>query len=184
MFTYNRKLQYFSRFGGLNAPLRSGKHTSFEGGVGQHIWHFWPFGQKHPLSHIPASFALLSNIATQIHFFFVYPDNKYFIPTTNQVRVPAFAVDLSGGKYLGPGGRDYPHMVKQYLEIFGKYLENIWALGEEIIRTWWDNSSTKGLTHLKLQISAFFLFSNFQKRQIALYSPCRSVGWSVGRRHH
>ena len=50
--------------------------------------------------------------------------------------MPAFAVDLSGGKYLGPGGRDYPHMVKQYLEIFGKYLENIWALGEEIIRTW------------------------------------------------
>ena len=38
---------------------------------------------------------------------------------------------------------------------------------------------------LFLQISAFFLFSNFRKRQIALYSPCwsvgRSVGWSVGR---
>ena len=31
----------------------------------------------------------------------------------------------------------------------------------------------------KLQISAFFLFSNFRKRQIALYSPCRSVGQSV-----
>merc|ERR1712192_207017 len=46
-------------FGGLNAPLRSGKHTSFEGGV----------------------------------------------------RVPAFALDLSGGVHLGPGGRDYPHMV-------------------------------------------------------------------------
>ena len=30
---------------------------------------------------------------------------------------------------------------------------------------------------LILQISAFFLFSNFRKRQIALYSPC----WSVGR---
>ena len=27
-----------------------------------------------------------------------------------------------------------------------------------------------------LQISAFFLFSNFRKRQIALYSPCRLVG--------
>merc|ERR1711971_1199369 len=46
-------------FGGLNAPLRSGKHTSFEGGV----------------------------------------------------RVPAFALDLSGGLHLGPGGIDYPHMV-------------------------------------------------------------------------
>jgi len=46
-------------FGGLNAPLRSGKHTSFEGGV----------------------------------------------------RVPAFALDLSDGQHLGPGGRDYPHMV-------------------------------------------------------------------------
>ena len=33
---------------------------------------------------------------------------------------------------------------------------------------------------LLLQISAFFLFSNFRKRQIALYSPCRLVGWSVG----
>ena len=33
----------------------------------------------------------------------------------------------------------------------------------------------------KLQISAFFLFSNFRKRQIALYSPCRLVGRSVGR---
>ena len=32
----------------------------------------------------------------------------------------------------------------------------------------------------QLQISAFFLFSNFRKRQIALYSPCRSVGRSVG----
>ena len=32
----------------------------------------------------------------------------------------------------------------------------------------------------QLQISAFFLFSNFRKRQIALYSPCRLVGWSVG----
>ena len=32
-----------------------------------------------------------------------------------------------------------------------------------------------------LQISAFFLFSNFRKRQIALYSPCRLVGRSVGR---
>ena len=47
------------RFGGLNAPLRSGKHTSFEGGV----------------------------------------------------RVPAFVMDLSGGRHLGPGGRVYPHMV-------------------------------------------------------------------------
>ena len=35
-----------------------------------------------------------------------------------------------------------------------------------------------------LQISAFFLFSNFRKRQIALYSPCRLVGRLVGRRHH
>ena len=35
-----------------------------------------------------------------------------------------------------------------------------------------------------LQISAFFLFSNFRKRQIALYSPCWLVGRSVGRRHH
>ena len=34
---------------------------------------------------------------------------------------------------------------------------------------------------LKLQISAFFLFSSFRKRQIALYSPCRSVGRLVGR---
>ena len=32
----------------------------------------------------------------------------------------------------------------------------------------------------ELQISAFFLFSNFRKRQIALYSPCRLVGRSVG----
>ena len=40
-------------FGGLNQPLRSGKHTSFEGGV----------------------------------------------------RVPAFALDLSGGKYLGTPGK-------------------------------------------------------------------------------
>ena len=31
----------------------------------------------------------------------------------------------------------------------------------------------------KLQISAFFLFSYFRKRQIALYSPCRLVGRSV-----
>ena len=31
-----------------------------------------------------------------------------------------------------------------------------------------------------LQISAFFLFSNFRKRQIALYSPGWLVGWSVG----
>ena len=46
-------------FGGLNEPLRSGKHTSFEGGV----------------------------------------------------RVPAFAVDLSGGKYLGSGGREFKGMV-------------------------------------------------------------------------
>ena len=46
-------------FGGLNEPLRSGKHTSFEGGV----------------------------------------------------RVPAFAVDLSGGKYLGQGGREFKGMV-------------------------------------------------------------------------
>ena len=30
----------------------------------------------------------------------------------------------------------------------------------------------------------FFLFSNFRKRQIALYSPCWSVGWLVGWRHH
>ena len=37
---------------------------------------------------------------------------------------------------------------------------------------------------LYLQISAFFLFSNFRKRQIALYSPCRLVGWLVGLRHH
>ena len=35
-----------------------------------------------------------------------------------------------------------------------------------------------------LQISAFFLFSNFRKRQIALYSPGWSVGWLVGWRHH
>ena len=34
-----------------------------------------------------------------------------------------------------------------------------------------------GLTWSELQISAFFLFSNFRKRQIALYSPC----WLVGR---
>ena len=36
-------------------------------------------------------------------------------------------------------------------------------------------------TYMKLQISAFFLFSNFRKRQIALYSPCRSVGRLVVR---
>ena len=36
---------------------------------------------------------------------------------------------------------------------------------------------TQHLNYYKLQISAFFLFSNFRKRQIALYSP----GWSVGR---
>ena len=35
--------------------------------------------------------------------------------------------------------------------------------------------------YILLQISAFFLFSNFRKRQIALYSPCRLVGRSVGR---
>jgi len=46
-------------FGGLNQPLRSGKHTSFEGGV----------------------------------------------------RVPAFAVDLSGGKYFGSGGREFRNIV-------------------------------------------------------------------------
>ena len=46
-------------FGGLNQPLRSGKHTSFEGGV----------------------------------------------------RVPAFAVDFSGGKYLGRLGREYHGLV-------------------------------------------------------------------------
>ena len=46
-------------FGGLNEPLRSGKHTSFEGGV----------------------------------------------------RVPAFAVDLSNGNYLGRGGREYQGLV-------------------------------------------------------------------------
>ena len=46
-------------FGGLNQPLRSGKHTSFEGGV----------------------------------------------------RVPAFAVDLSGGQYLGEGGREFRNMI-------------------------------------------------------------------------
>ena len=35
---------------------------------------------------------------------------------------------------------------------------NIWVLVEEIIRTWWDNSSTKGLTHLKyFKICVFFL---------------------------
>ena len=34
---------------------------------------------------------------------------------------------------------------------------------------------------LILQISAFFLFSNFRKRQIALYSPCWSVGRLVSR---
>ena len=44
---------------GLNEPLRSGKNTSFEGGV----------------------------------------------------RVPAFAVDLSGGKYCGRGGREFKGMV-------------------------------------------------------------------------
>ena len=32
---------------------------------------------------------------------------------------------------------------------------------------------------IKFQISAVFLFSNFRKRQIALYSPCWSVGRSV-----
>ena len=32
----------------------------------------------------------------------------------------------------------------------------------------------------ELQIFAFFLFSNFRERQIAPYSPCRLVGWSVG----
>ena len=32
-----------------------------------------------------------------------------------------------------------------------------------------------------LQISAFFPFSNFRKRQIAHIHP---VGWSIGRRHH
>ena len=36
----------------------------------------------------------------------------------------------------------------------------------------------------KLRISAFFPLSNFRKRQITLYSPCRSVGWLVGWRHH
>ena len=46
-------------FGGLNQPLRSGKHTSFEGGV----------------------------------------------------RVPAFAVDLSGGRYLGEGGREFQNII-------------------------------------------------------------------------
>ena len=30
--------------------------------------------------------------------------------------MPAFAVDLSGGKYLGAGGRDYPHMVRKSLK--------------------------------------------------------------------
>ena len=35
------------------------------------------------------------------------------------------------------------------------------------------------LIKLKLQISAFFLFSNFQKRQIALYSPCRLVDVTI-----
>lgn len=46
-------------FGGLNQPLRSGKHTSFEGGV----------------------------------------------------RVPAFALDLSGGKYLGQPGRELRSLI-------------------------------------------------------------------------
>ena len=32
---------------------------------------------------------------------------------------------------------------------------------------------------IKLQISAFFLFSNFRKRQNALYSPCRSVDVTI-----
>ena len=33
---------------------------------------------------------------------------------------------------------------------------------------------------LELEISAFFLFSNLRKRQIALYSPGWSVSWLVG----
>ena len=33
--------------------------------------------------------------------------------------MPAFAVDLSGGKYLGAGGRDYPHMVRKSLKKIG-----------------------------------------------------------------
>ena len=42
------------------------------------------------------------------------------------------------------------------------------------------NSKTESITNfILLQISAFFLFSNIRKRQIALYSPCWSVGWLV-----
>ena len=43
----------------------------------------------------------------------------------------------------------------------------------------WGMSPISQIEILKLQISAFFLFSNFQKRQIALYSPCHLVGWLV-----
>ena len=38
-----------------------------------------------------------------------------------------------------------------------------------------------GVDSKLLQISAFFLFSNVRKRQIALYSPCWLVGRLVSR---
>jgi len=38
-----------------------------------------------------------------VHFNF---DEVHF-----KVRVPAFALDLSDGQHLGPGGRNYPYMV-------------------------------------------------------------------------
>ena len=42
-------------------------------------------------------------------------------------------------------------------------------------------SQQSNLDKIKLQFSAFFLLSKFRKRQIALYSPCWSVGRSVSR---
>ena len=51
-----------------------------------------------------------------------------------------------------------------------KYLENIWkniwALGEEIIRTWWDNSSTKGTFEI---FQDMCLLSQPQEQKIMQY---------------
>ena len=53
-----------------------------------------------------------------------YISSNHFDEVHFKVRVPAFALDLSDGQHLGPGGRNYPHMVDTvfpvFLEIFSQ----------------------------------------------------------------
>ena len=114
MFTYNKNYNLCQGLVGWTLHSDLENTLLLKAGWGNIFDTFGPLVKNifcHTFQQVLRSNPTLSS--TSICCFSIIQITNILYQQPNQVRVPAFAVDLSGGKYLGSGGRDYPHMVRQ-----------------------------------------------------------------------